>query len=50
MEGSTSRRCPNIEKIKKLGYSPEIDLNTGLKNTIAWYLKNSRSPTDNNLL
>lgn len=50
MEGSTLRRCPNIEKIRKLGYSPKIDLNTGLKNTIAWYLKNSKSPTDNNLL
>lgn len=32
------RRCPNIEKAKKLlGWSPEIELEKGLETTIAWY-------------
>ena len=50
MEGSTLRRCPNIKKIQSLGYTPKTTLDIGLKNTIEWYLKNSRSKTDNNLL
>ena len=36
MEGSTKRRCPNIEKMRKLGHSPKTNLNDGLKNTINW--------------
>lgn len=37
--GGTSRRCPSIEKIKTLGYVPNIDLNKGLKRSINWYKK-----------
>jgi len=50
MEGSTRRRCPNIEKIQKLGYAPKINLNIGLKKTISWYLENSKQKINNDLL
>ena len=50
MEGSTRRRCPNIEKNQKLGYAPKIDLNIGLKKTINWYLENSKQKINNDLL
>jgi nucleoside-diphosphate-sugar epimerase len=36
--GGTSRRCPDITKIRRIGYEPEVDLKTGLKKTINWYL------------
>ena len=38
--GGTKRRCPNISKIKKLGYKPQISLENGLNKTINWYFKN----------
>ncbi|MBK69577.1 MAG: NAD-dependent dehydratase [Legionellales bacterium] len=38
--GSTSRRCPDITKIKKLGYTQKIFLEEGLRKTIDWYIKN----------
>lgn len=41
MKGSTSRRCPDITKLKNLGYRPKILLNEGLKLTVSWYDKNS---------
>jgi nucleoside-diphosphate-sugar epimerase len=28
--GSVKRRCPEINKIKKLGYEPRIDLSEGI--------------------
>ena len=38
--GGTQIRCPDISKIKKLGFYPKINLKEGLKRTIAWYNKN----------
>jgi nucleoside-diphosphate-sugar epimerase len=35
--GGTNIRCPDISKIKKLGFYPKIDLLEGLKRTIFWY-------------
>lgn len=35
--GSTERRCPDISKLKKLGFSPKFSLAAGLKPTVAWY-------------
>ena len=35
--GGTTIRCPDITKIKKLGFYPKINLLQGLKRTIAWY-------------
>ena len=39
-KGGTKRRCPNINKIKKLGYKPKTKIIDGLKTTINWYSKN----------
>lgn len=36
-EGSTNRRCPDITKMRKLGYDPKIMLDEGLERTIGWY-------------
>ena len=38
--GGTKVRCPDISKIKKLGFYPKVSLNEGLKKTMAWYNKN----------
>lgn len=35
--GGTSRRCPNITKLRGLGYEPRIDLTEGLSRTVPWY-------------
>ncbi len=35
--GSTKRRCPNILKIKKLGFKQKYNLNSGLRKTVNWY-------------
>ena len=29
--GSSKRRCPDIKKIKKLGYKPLVNLETGIE-------------------
>lgn len=42
-EGGTNKRCPDISKIKKLGYNPKIDLDQGLNLTIQWYLDNENN-------
>ena len=39
---SVMRRCPNINKLKKLtSFRPKTNLDNGLKKTIKWYLKQS---------
>lgn len=35
--GSTIRRCPDISKIRALGYEPKVPLMEGLKRTLEWY-------------
>lgn len=35
--GGTPRRCPDIAKLQKLGYTPELPLAKGLKDSVAWY-------------
>jgi len=38
LSDNPQRRCPDIEKAKKLlGFSPKTDLNTGLSRLITWY-------------
>ena len=39
-KGSTPRRCPDISKIEKLGFSPKVSLDAGLPSMIEWYRKN----------
>jgi nucleoside-diphosphate-sugar epimerase len=36
-KGSVLRRCPDITKIKKLGFSPKVSLIDGLSKTNLWY-------------
>lgn len=36
-EGSTARRCPDISKLRALGYEPRVPLSTGLPPTVRWY-------------
>ena len=39
-EGGTLRRCPDITKLKGLGFNPETPLNKGLKISKDWYVAN----------
>ena len=36
--GSCLRRCPDISKLRSLGFKPKITLREGLQSTIDWYL------------
>lgn len=38
-QGSVQRRCPDLTKIRKLGYTPSVPLDEGLQKTIDWYMK-----------
>jgi nucleoside-diphosphate-sugar epimerase len=38
-EGSVLRRCPDISKLKDLGFTPTISLDSGLSKTYKWYNK-----------
>ena len=38
LPGSTLRRCPDIAKMRGLGYSPAVSLEHGLAETVAWYV------------
>ena len=40
-EGSTPRRCPDIAKMKALGFNPETSLLKGLEKTVRWYEQNA---------
>jgi nucleoside-diphosphate-sugar epimerase len=40
-EGGTVRRCPDISKLKKLGFSPRVPLENGLRTTVNWYAENA---------
>ncbi|MAG92077.1 epimerase [Candidatus Woesearchaeota archaeon] len=35
--GTVKRRCPDISKLKKLGFRPKISLDKGLRKTYDWY-------------
>lgn len=48
-EGATSRRCPDIAKMRALGYEPAVKLAEGIKRTAEWYLDNPK-PADANAL
>ena len=48
--GGTPRRCPDITKMRGLGYRPEISLSEGLGRTVAWYLEHSHDAVSNELL
>ena len=39
-EGATNRRCPDIAKLRTLGYEPQISLAEGVAKTTEWYVVN----------
>jgi nucleoside-diphosphate-sugar epimerase len=41
--GGTPRRCPDIKKLKSLGFEPRISLDEGLQRTIRWYADNDHN-------
>jgi nucleoside-diphosphate-sugar epimerase len=36
-KGGTTKRCPDINKISKIGYKKKISLDLGLEKSINWY-------------
>jgi UDP-glucose 4-epimerase len=40
-EGGTLRRCPDITKLKALGFAPKISIEKGLAEITAWYVANA---------
>lgn len=47
-QGSTKRRCPNIDKIRELGFSPRIFFQEGLHSVVDWYISNRESSYQKN--
>jgi nucleoside-diphosphate-sugar epimerase len=41
LAGSTPRRCPDITKLRALGFAPRTALADGLRATVAWYDENA---------
>jgi len=39
--GSTPRRCPDVGKLKSLGFEPVVSLEDGVRRTAAWYVSHS---------
>jgi len=46
LKGSVRRRCPNINKLKALGYSPKIPLKEGIPEVIDWYVDYATKAND----
>lgn len=44
--GGTSRRCPDITKMRSLGYSPTTSILEGLEKTCKWYLSAKKSSNE----
>ena len=49
-QGTALNRCPDIKKMKMLGFNPKLDIVEGLKDTIHWYENNHILVEDNNEL
>ena len=49
-EGATPRRCPDIAKMRAIGYEPAVPLAEGIARTVSWYLDNPRPQEENALL
>lgn len=49
-EGGTPRRCPDITKMRRLGYDPSVGLDEGLRRTIDWYADHPAPAVANELL
>ncbi len=49
-EGATNRRCPDIGKMRALGYDPKIGLEEGMRRTAEWYAANRDRQPENELM
>ncbi len=49
-EGGTPRRCPDIGKMRRLGYEPQVSLAEGVRRTAQWYVEHPRPDDTNELL
>ncbi|OBF30317.1 NAD-dependent dehydratase [Mycobacterium sp. ACS1612] len=49
-QGGTKRRCPDISKMRALGWSPVVGLDEGLERTVAWYRENRDLVPANDLM
>lgn len=47
--GGTKRRCPDISKMKNIGYNPTIHIQDGVRKSVKWYL-NNKNTSNNKLL
>lgn len=48
--GGTKRRCPDISKMRALGWSLDVDLDDGLERTVDWYRANRNNRPANQLM
>lgn len=47
--GETNRRCPDISKLRALGYSPRVPFAQGIVETVRWYAEHAnQSPKSRN--
>jgi UDP-glucose 4-epimerase len=49
-KGGTPRRCPDISKMRGLGWSPAVGLDEGLERTVAWYREHRDDVPANDLM
>jgi nucleoside-diphosphate-sugar epimerase len=45
LTGSTPRRCPDIRKLRSLGFEPAVSLEDGVRRTAEWYWSNCDVPS-----
>lgn len=45
-EGGTERRCPDIGKMRQLGFEPRTTLSDGIRQTVDWYRHNPMDPAN----
>jgi UDP-glucose 4-epimerase len=49
-KGGTARRCPDITKMRQLGYEPAMGLDEGLERVVNWYLEHRGDVVENDLM
>lgn len=42
-EGGTPRRCPDISKLRGIGYDPRVTLEDGIRKSVEWYVSYFRA-------
>lgn len=49
-KGGTRRRCPDVTKMRGLGWAPRVGLDDGLERTVAWYREHRDDKPANELM